>query len=122
MSVRKERNTQADAERQREQKALAHTIATAMTAESSSDERDDPSVWVRADRRVRFWTDGFAVGTKTFILELHASLKPAEDSVPEFAAGGEDQQADSFYCLQRARKKNRTVTAVPAIPSSPPSG
>lgn len=41
---------------------------------AADEARIEPSPWLRADRRVRFWTHGVVIGSKSFVMERYAQL------------------------------------------------
>jgi REP element-mobilizing transposase RayT len=41
-------------------------------AAAADDARVEPDFWLRADRRVRYWTDGAVIGSKSFVREIYA--------------------------------------------------
>ena len=120
------RAIQADVERQAAYDRLVALPRTkAIEVEIRKLDRDDggdPSIWVRTDRRVRFWSDGIAIGSRRFVEALYEKLLPDAKEKPGFASSwASENDVDSLFSMKRKKKAPKDkAPPLPSMGASPP--
>lgn len=62
---------------------------------------DGPRPWVATVRRVRFWTDGGAIGDRAFVQECHGQVGDPATSPNHRYGRGADPSGDVLYAVRR---------------------
>lgn len=68
--------------------------------------KKEPDVWVRVDRRVRYWTAGAVIGSKAFVQSVYARFfDPDKAARRRYGTGLDAKEGTALYSMRRPQQE-----------------